>query len=364
VRRHTCGAEMGDGMRKAAALSAVAAFAALTWTSVGPATATTDAMATVQVHKLVSDQPGAAQITDPNLVNAWGLALSPSSPLWVSDNGSDSSTIYATSGSSVSKVPLTVSVPSAAPTGAMFNDTSAFVVPGTGQPALFLFATETGKIAAWNPATGTVAKTVASVRGAVFKGLAIAHSPFGPLLLATDFHNGRVSVFDSSFTRLSVPGLFRDSALPAGYAPFNVMEVGKRVYVTYAKQDADAHDDVPGLGHGFVDVYTNFGAFLSRLVSRGALDSPWGMAVAPNGFGPLAGKLLIGNFGNGRIHVYNRWSGSMVATLHAQSGRPLVIDGLWGLAVGNATAGGSDAVWFSAGPDGEAHGLLGTLTAP
>jgi len=164
-------------------------------------------------------------------------------------------------------------------------------------------------------------------------------------------------------TRLSVPGLFRDEALPAGYAPFNAMEVGRRVYVTYAEQDAAAHDDVPGLGHGFVDVYTNYGAFIARLVTRGVLDSPWGMALAPTSFGSLAGKLLVGNFGNGRIHAYNRWSGSMVATLRGRDGDPLVIDGLWGLLVGNPAAAGSDAVWFSAGPDHEAHGLLGTLTA-
>ncbi len=349
-------------MRTTAVLSAVAC-AALAWSSVGGAAASTGAMATVQVHKLVSDQPGMARLTDPDLVNAWGLALTPTSPLWVSDNGTDASTLYTDTGPAVAKVPLTVSVPAAAPTGAVFNDTSAFVVPGTDNPALFLFATETGRIAAWNQATGSVARTVARVGDAVFKGLTIAHSPFGPLLLATDFHNGRVAVFDSSFTRLSVPGLFRDERLPAGYAPFNAMEVGSRVYVTYAKQDAAAHDDVPGLGHGFIDVYTNYGAFIARLVSRGDLDSPWGMAIAPSSFGPLAGKLLVGNFGNGRIHAYNRWSGSMIATLRGHDGDPLVIDGLWGLLVGNAAAGGSNAVWFSAGPDQEAHGLLGTLTA-
>jgi uncharacterized protein (TIGR03118 family) len=350
-------------MRVAAVLGTVAACGALAWSAVAPAGASVAATGTVQVNKLVSDQAGVAQLTDPDLVNAWGLALSPTSPLWVSDNGSDASTIYATSGSTVSKVPLTVSVPASAPTGAIFNNTPGFVVPGTDKPALFLFVTETGKIAAWNQSTGTVARTVARVHDAVFKGLTIAHSPFGPLLVATDFHHGRIAVFDSSFTRLPVPGLFRDSSLPAGYAPFNVMAVQNRVYVTYAKQDAAAHDDDPGLGHGFVDVYTNYGAFLSRLVSRGALDSPWGMAVAPSSFGPLAGKLLIGNFGDGRIHAYNRWSGSMVATLRGSGGGPLVIDGLWGLIVGNPTAGGSDAVWFSAGPDHEAHGLLGTLTA-
>jgi uncharacterized protein (TIGR03118 family) len=302
-------------------------------------------------------------MTDPNLVNAWGLSHGPTSPLWVSDNGANVSTLYTTQAGKVSKVPLTVAVPAQAPTGTMFNDTSGFVIPGTGQPALFLFATETGKIAAWNKSTGTTARTVARDANAVFKGLAIAHSPFGPLLLATDFHHGRIDVFDSSFQRLRVSGLFRDPDLPAGYAPFDVMEVGNRVYVTYAKQDADRHDDVAGAGHGFLDVYTNYGAFIRRLVTRGSLDSPWGMAVAPSSFGPLAGKLLVGNFGNGRIHAFNRWTGAFKATLTHADGRPLVIDGLWGLMVGDPAAGGSNAVWFSAGPDGEAHGLLGTLTA-
>jgi uncharacterized protein (TIGR03118 family) len=320
-------------------------------------------MGAVQVHRLVSDQPGKAQLTDPDLVNAWGLSLSSGSPIWVSDNGTDKSTLYATNGSTVTKSSLVVSVPAAAPTGTVFNDTKGFVIPGTKDPALFLFVTETGKVSAWNQDTGTVAKTVGRAAGAIFKGMTIAHSPFGPLLVVTDFHHGRVDVFDSSFTRLSVPGLFQDSRIPAGYAPFNAMEVGSRVYVTYAKQDADAEDDAPGLGHGFVDVYTNYGVFVRRLVSRGALDSPWGMAVAPSSFGPLAGKLLIGNFGNGRIHAYNRFSGQMVATVRTANGAPLVIDGLWGLADGNPTAGGTDEVWFSAGPDGEAHGLLGTMTA-
>jgi uncharacterized protein (TIGR03118 family) len=182
------------------------------------------------------------------------------------------------------------------------------------------------------------------------------------LLLAANFHDNRIDVFDSSFHPVAVNLLFRDRSLPRGYAPFNVAEFGNRVFVTYAKQDADGMDDVAGSGHGFIDVFTNYGVFLHRFASRGDLNSPWGMALAPASFGHFAGDLLVGNFGNGRIHVFDPWSGREVGTVRGTNHRPLVIDGLWGLIVGDAAAGGPNAVWFSAGPNDESHGLLGTLT--
>lgn len=316
---------------------------------------------------LVADQRGKAAITDPSLVNAWGMSHGPNTPLWVSDNGADVATLYrgAVGGTPVSAVPLVVSTPGGAPTGQVFNDTSGFVVPGTTSPALFVFAGEHGDVSAWNqsvsPATSAV--PVGHVDGAVFKGLALVHSPFGPLLLAANFHDNRVEVFDATFTRLHVSRLFRDHRIPRGYAPFNIAEVGNKVFVTYAKQRANRMDDAAGPGNGFVDVFTNYGVLLHRFASRGALDSPWGMAVAPSSFGTFAGDLLVGNFGDGRIHAYDPRTGRFEGTLRNRHHHAIVIDGLWGLIVGDDAAGGTNSVWFSAGPAGESHGLLGLLRA-
>ena len=314
---------------------------------------------------LVSDQPGHARLTDKNLVNAWGMSHGPNTPLWVSDNGADVSTLYqgATSGAPVSALPLVVSIPGGAPTGQVFNDTKGFAVPGTGQPALFVFASEAGAITAWNKAvpSTTSAVKVAAVHDAVFKGLALVHSPFGPLLLATDFHHGRVDVFNSQFRLLHVGRLFHDPRLPARYAPFNVAQIRGHVFVTYAKQDAARHDDAAGPGHGFIDEYTSYGVLIRRFASRGALNSPWGLVVAPKTFGTFAGRLLVGNFGDGRIHAFSLRTGRMVGTMLNAHRHPIVIDGLWGLIRGDAAAGGVNSVWFSAGPDKEAHGLLGLL---
>jgi uncharacterized protein (TIGR03118 family) len=322
-----------------------------------------EAGTTFTQENLVSDQPGVATVTDPNLVNAWGMSRTATSPIWVSDNGADVSTLYngAVNGSPVAIVPLVVSIPGGAPTGQVSNDTSAFVVPGTTTPAHFIFAGENGDLSAWQG--GTAAVAVAHTDGAVYKGLALAHSAFGPLLLAANFHDNRIDVFDGQFHPVTDSRLFRDRHLPAGFAPFNLTEIGNQVYVTYAKQDAAAHDDVAGQGNGFVDVFTNYGAFVKRLVTRGQLNSPWGLTIAPAHFGAFSGDLLVGNFGDGRIHAYDPKSGDLLGTLRGTNHRPITIDGLWGLLVGDAGAGGPDALWFSAGPDGEAHGLLGILRA-
>ncbi|MGH8859627.1 MAG: TIGR03118 family protein, partial [Jatrophihabitantaceae bacterium] len=291
----------------------------------------------------------------------------PDTPVWVSDNGADVATLYhgAVGSTPVSAVPLVVSTPGGAPTGQAFNDTTGFRVPGTTSPALFVFAGENGDLSAWNQSVSppTSAVLVSHVNGAVYKGLALVHSPFGPLVLATDFHHNRVDVFDSSFRRLDVGLLFRDRHLPRGYAPFGIAAIGDHIVVTYARQNDARHDDVSGRGHGFVDVFTTYGAFVRRLVSRDDLNSPWGLTLAPPSFGRLAGDLLVGNFGDGRINAYDARTGAEAGVLRDAHHRPIVIDGLWGLLVGDPSAGGTDAVWFSAGPDGEAHGLLGVLRA-
>jgi uncharacterized protein (TIGR03118 family) len=323
---------------------------------------------------LVSDISGAAQLIDPNLKNAWGLALGPATPLWVADNGTSVSTLYSISrgGGSVQQVPLTVTLPpmDSAPTGQVFNPTSGFVVKtkaGSG-PGLFIFSSEGGQIIAWNPVAdpvmgGASTATVeySSPIGAVYKGLALASTRFGTFLYATDFHNGRVAVFDSRFHPVRLPGSFRDRHLPRGYAPFGIREINGLIYVTYAKQDADRHDDVAGPGHGFVDVFTASGFLVERLVSRGGLNSPWGLTVAPKGFGSFGGKLLVGNFGDGLIHAYSLFSGRPDGTLRGKHHKPIRIGGLWALQFGTATTGGTGTLLFSAGPNDEADGLLGAL---
>lgn len=357
-------------MRTRATMAAVAA-AALTLAS-GPLGAHADnrmgaTAPVVKVQKLVSDQSGVARLTDPDLVNAWGMSHLPGGPLWVSDNGTNVSTIYtgAVGGAAVRKQSLVVKIPGGAPTGQLANPTSGFKVPGTGMPAMFVFAGENGDVSAWNtidqPVTAAV--RVAHEKNAVFKGIALAHTTSGPQLLLANFHAGRIDVYNSAFHRMPSGGRFRDPNLPSGYAPFNVAAFRHRVYVAYAKQDAAAHDDVPGAGHGFLDVYTQDGTFVRRLVSRGALNSPWGMVIAPKTFGSFAGKLLVGNFGNGYIHAYNPRTGHLLGTLKDASGYPIWIDGLWGLLRGDSAAGGRNAIWFSAGPSGESHGLLGVLRA-
>jgi uncharacterized protein (TIGR03118 family) len=319
-----------------------------------------------QQKNLVSDQPGVAAITDPDLVNAWGISHGPNTPVWISDNGANVTTLYqgGAGKTPVSKVPLTVSIPGGAPTGQVFNSTSSFRVPGTKKPALFIFASELGSLSAWNLSTspGTAAVRVARTPHAVYKGLAMVQGSKGPRLLATNFHANRIDVFNGHFHRVRTHGAFRDRSLPAHYAPFNVAAIGHRVFVTYARQDSARHDDVAGRGHGFVDVYTDKGALMKRFASRGVLNSPWALTKAPKGFGRVTGDLLIGNFGNGRIHAFNPRTGKMIETLRGTSGRPLKIDGLWALFPGDRAAGGTHSLWFSAGPNGEAHGLLGLLT--
>jgi uncharacterized protein (TIGR03118 family) len=314
-----------------------------------------------QQINLVSDQPGVAQLQDTNLVNPWGLSSSPTSPLWVSDNGTDKTTLYTggVSGQPASIVPLVVSIPGGAPTGQVFNSTNDFQLP-TGGKAFFIFAGENGELSAWNPAQGTSAVLMSPSRGGVYKGLALVSTSRGSRLLVANFHAGRIEVFNGSFHRVDSDGRFRSVGIPHGYAPFDVAVLGNRVFVSYAKQDAARHDDVAGAGHGFVNVFDLAGRFEQRFATRGVLNSPWAMIVAPQGFGDFSGDVLIGNFGDGMIHAFNS-HGRLVGTLRDAGGKPLAIDGLWALKPGNGVSGASSDVWFSAGPDGESHGLLGIL---
>jgi uncharacterized protein (TIGR03118 family) len=315
------------------------------------------------VVPLVSDQPGVAPVTDPDLVNAWGLTSGPTTPWWVSDNGTNKSTLY--KGTDGSKQGLVVRV-DGGPTGTVFNPTSAFVLP-TGGKALFLFDSEDGKVRAWNAAQGTTAIVVADLgEGAIYKGLAIGSTSAGPRLYAADFHNARVDVFDGSFAHVLNSG-FADPGLPSGYAPFGIQTIGGRVFVSYAQQDAEAADEVAGQGKGFVDAYDTAGNFLGRVAQHGQLNAPWGLAIAPDSFGRFAGDLLVGNFGDGQINAYQELGNGHFehrGELRDASGKSLTIDGLWALQVSQGGNNGTPGqLFFTAGPDDESHGLFGRIAA-
>ena len=321
------------------------------------------------VHALVSDNASVpASVTDTSLVNGWGLSAGPTTPWWTSNNGTNTSTLYNGSGA---KQALTVAV-AGAPTGTVFNgNTADFVVSSGGKSgaARFLFSTEGGTILGWSPAVnGTAAVTAAdrSSGGAIYKGLAT----IADRLYATDFHNGRVDVFNSSFGLMTLSGGFTDPKIPKGYAPFGIQALGGNIFVTYAKQDAARKDDVAAPGQGYVDEYTPDGQLVARVVNSGKKNAPlnaaWGLALAPAGFSVFAGDLLVGNFGNGRISAYQQRGATWVykGQLRLANGTPIAVDGLWAIAFGNgAAAGPTGTLYFLAGPSGEQHGLFGSITA-
>jgi uncharacterized protein (TIGR03118 family) len=328
-------------------------------------------------HNLISDIPGLADHTDANLVNAWGLDAGSSTPWWISDNGTGKTTLYNVSTGTIT----TFTVPGAAgaqgnPTGLVFNGGSGFVINnGAGtSPARFIFSSEDGTISAFrgNPIITVVPNANAPAHGAIYKGLAIDSRTAGTQLYATDFHNGKIDVFDTSFHLVTLAGNFTDPNLPAGFAPFGIQNIGGTLYVTYALQDEDAEDDVAGPGNGFVDAYDLSGNLMRRVASAGELNSPWGLALAPEGFGRFSGDLLVGNFGDGRIHAFDPTaltsSGEFeaVGLLHSAAGKPIKIDGLWALQFGHGTNSSSangltTTLFFTAGPDDEDHGLFGTI---
>ena len=309
---------------------------------------------------LVSSGYQPAHTVDPNLINPWGISLGPTTPIWISNAETGTSTLYDGAGN---KIPLTVTVPGA-PTGQVFGGGN-FQLAGQPGPSFFVFASEDGTISQWNLPITTQAQVAVdnSAGGSIYKGLAQAQVGNANQLYATDFHNNRIDVFDSHFgTVLNLPGAFTDPNLPEGYAPFGIQNIGGDLYVTYAKQDANAKDDLHGIGHGFVDIYQTDGTLLSRFASRGVLNSPWGVALAPATFGEFAGDLLIGNFGDGLINVFDPNTHTFIDHLIDSDGEALVIDGLWGLAFGNGSNGAAtNSLYFTAGISDEAHGLFGVI---
>jgi uncharacterized protein (TIGR03118 family) len=317
------------------------------------------------VTPLVSDQPGVAPNTDSNLKNAWGLTSSATSPWWVADNHTNKSTLYRGSDGlpQPQPTPLVVNV-GGGPTGAVFNPTTGFVLPVGGTKALFIFDSEDGTIRAWNGAQGTTAVVMhTSPDGGIYKGLAIADTANGPRLYAADFHNARVDVLDTNFDVVQNSG-FVDPKVKEGYAPFGIQTIGGHVFVAYAKQDEDAEDEIAGQGLGFVDEYDLGGNLVERVAKHGQLNAPWGLTLAPEGFGRFAGDLLVGNFGDGQINAFaekNR-KFSHAGELRGTDKKPLSIDGLWALQVGQGGNNGpAGTLFFTAGPDDETHGLFGTI---
>jgi uncharacterized protein (TIGR03118 family) len=332
---------------------------------------------------LVSDIPGLALHTDPNLRNSWGTSTGPGLPIWVSDNATGVATLYDGQGNpqpGPGNQQLVVTIPAApsagpgavgAPDGTVFNPTpDGFAVSKNGvtAPAKFLFATEDGTIAGWNTAvdpthavTAVDRSTVtdqAGDHGAVYKGLALVSTPAGKFLYATNFRFGTIEVFDSNFRQVNS---FADPTVPAGFAPFGIHNIGGNLYVTFAKQDAAKHDDDAGPGNGFVDVFAPNGNLLQRLASGDRLNSPWAVTLAPATFGAFGGDILVGNFGDGRINAFNPTTGQFLGQLRGHGG-PITISGLWGLRFPagslNVTP---NALYFTAGIDDEADGLFGDI---
>jgi uncharacterized protein (TIGR03118 family) len=322
-------------------------------------------------RNLVSDIAGMAEKTDTNLVNPWGIAASPTSPFWVADNHKGVSTLYDGNGVASSLVvtipPAPGGTPPGAPTGVIFNSSTNFQI-SPGVVSRFIFATEDGAIVGWNSGGTGVVKVDNSASGAVYKGLGTGTRAGSNYLYAANFFAGTIDVIDQNYGTTTLPGSFLDPTLPAGFAPFNVQNLGGQLYVTYAKQDAEKHDDVPGAGNGFVNVFDTSGNFVRRLISNGALNSPWGLAIAPTNFGPFSGALLVGNFGNGRINAFDLTTGNPLGSLQDPAGNPIFIQGLWGLMFGNGGSGGDTrTLYFAAGIAGtnaiEDHGLFGSISA-
>ena len=326
-------------------------------------------------HNIVSDVAGQADITDPNLANPWGMSQSATSPWWTSNHDKGNTTLY--NGTQIAAA-LVVVIPAAGststpgtPTGQINGNGASWKLASNGGASSFIFATEDGTISAWN---GTVApagfaqiQVDNSKAGAVYKGLASNPSTTSPMLYAANFNSGKIDVFDGSFAPVTVPGGFTDPNLPAGLAPFNIQNIGGKLYVTYAKQDAAKKNDVSGAGNGAVNVFDLQGNMLQRIAAGGPLNSPWGVAIAPANWGAFGGALLVGNFGDGKINAFDLKTGNALGALQDATGKPIVIQGLWATIFGNGRTADNNTLYFTAGPsfgDNKNHGLYGGIAPP
>jgi uncharacterized protein (TIGR03118 family) len=327
--------------------------------------------------RLVSNGAFPANFTDPHLKNAWGIAFNPQAFAWVADADGNVSTLYDGTGQpSPQPVPLVVAVPGpdgtpGNPTGIVFSGGNDFAVTKGGVTgfARFIFATEQGNLAGWAPNVDAthaifVPKDPADTEEASYKGLALSGNGTTHLLYAANFLQARVDVFDGAFKRVTVPGRFRDPRLPAHYAPFGIQAINGDIYVTYAKQDESGDEEVQGQGLGFVDVFDPDGRLLRRVASRGALNAPWGLALAPASFGKFGGALLVGNFGDGTINAYGPLTGTWLGSLRDASGKRIRVDGLWGMQFGNGVLSQkTNQLFYASGPNDEEDGVYGVITA-
>ena len=341
---------------------------------------------------LVTDMGSSAPVTDSNLKNAWGLSRNTGSPWWVSDNGTGVSTLYNIAGTTSTLAatvnPLVVVIPppngstsTSTPTGQVFNGSADFTL-APGIPALFIFVTEDGTISGWNPGFDSAHPNNAALKvdnspNAVYKGVTTGDVDGVRYLYVANFRSGHIEVYDTNFKAVTSSSSsdgdhqgnfseesFDDGKIPEGYAPFNVQNIGGSLFVTYAKQNAARHDDVAGEGFGFVDIFSTTGKLEGRLEHGPWLNSPWGVVWAPRDFGEFSNRVLVGNFGSGQIAAFNGFTGKFIGLMQNPNGTTLAIDGLWALAFGNtANAGPYNALFFTAGPNAEANGLFGALTA-
>ena len=316
-----------------------------------------------------STNPYSSSNVDPNLVNAWGIAFNPQGFVWVANNGTSTSTLYDGNGVPQS---LIVSIPPgsagrARPTGIAFNGAAAFNVSqgGVSGASAFIFVGEAGTVSGWSPGVNTNSAILVvdgAAQGKVYKGLALSTVAGAPRLYATDFHNGAVDVLDTTVAPVVVAGAFTDSSLPAGYSPFGIQAIGNRIFVTFAMKNPASNAEVVGPGLGAVDIFDPSGSLVTRLVAPGgSLNAPWGLAVAPANFGPSSNALLVGNFGDGTINAFNATTGASMGPL-TESGAPLAISGLWGLAFGNGiNVQPTNTLFYTAGPAGGNNGVYGRI---
>ena len=378
--------QLASGSLACASLIAICAFTSI------PARAD-DPPNRYVVTPLTSDLPKVAPNQDPALQNAWGVTFTPgASPFWISDNATGCSTLYDGAGVPAGgppplkvAIPLPGGIPSvtscmpvppnanppprnAAPTGVVWNPTG-FLVPGTSITAVFIWATEDGTVSAWAPTLPDTSHAVEAVNNspsAVYKGLAVGTNAQGVFLYATDFRGAKIDVFAppnfSAASSAQIPGSFTDPNIPSGFAPFGIQNINGNLFVTYALQDQQKHDDVAGKGNGFVDVFDTSGNLIGRFASQGTLNSPWGVSRASFAFGRFSGDILVGNFGDGRITAFDNDGNPHGLLRDAMTQKPLVIDGLWTITLGGGRNSDSDVLYFTAGPNGEADGLFGTVT--
>ena len=320
-----------------------------------------------QTNLVTDDQSvNSALLTDPLLKNVWGISYAPKGAFWVSNNGSGTSTLYNVSAATNAPAlnPLVVNVPGdGSVTGQVFNGTTGF----NGDP--FVFVSEDGTVSGWKPGLNSNISNSTQVfqsgtSANVYKGSALASVGGHIYLYAANFRTGAIDALGGDASAPALPGAFLDPSVPAGYAPFNVQNLKGSIYVTYAKQDAKKHDEEDGAGKGYVAKFDTSGNLISHLVSGGKLNAPWGLALAPASFGTYAGDLLTGNFGDGRISAFDPVTGAFAGQLTDDLNNPLSIDGLWDITPGNdGQAGSSNTLFFSAGPNGETHGLFGSISA-